>query len=303
MGSRRRDVKNASYPCAVCNRSDVGCVELNIFICKVPGATVMCVRCCLWSCHAYVTVTYSLFIDSNSDGRQWSATAASIVNDTLIDSSTLPSQLIMKNLKKTLVSSARRRAIITPDHLLSPIQLRKTSQDSNSSKKESKPSTGTSNVVPPAPPPNSAKPLPTPGGSSSGNHLGHTISSQTPSQIPASSHKSSSPITSSVTIPDRRSSVDNVSPAPPIVVVSSDGPETSNRINGNNTERFNDGVAPPRATTLNRLRAGPKDTIPMVGKPPRKQRSSRFVVTEKVEIERLPPFMGACHWHLTPICY
>jgi hypothetical protein len=30
----------------------------------------------------------------------------------------------------------------------------------------------------------------------------------------------------------------------------------------------------------------------MVAKPPRKQRSSRFVVTEKVEIERLPPFMG-----------
>jgi serine/threonine-protein phosphatase 2A regulatory subunit B' len=52
------------------------------------------------------------------------------------------------------------------------------------------------------------------------------------------------------------------------------------------------GATPPRATTLNRLRAGPKDTIPMVGKPPRKQRSSRFVVTEKVDIERLPPFMG-----------
>ena len=30
----------------------------------------------------------------------------------------------------------------------------------------------------------------------------------------------------------------------------------------------------------------------MVGKPPRKQRSSRFVVTEKVEIENLPPFLG-----------
>jgi serine/threonine-protein phosphatase 2A regulatory subunit B' len=52
------------------------------------------------------------------------------------------------------------------------------------------------------------------------------------------------------------------------------------------------GATPPRATTLNRLRAGPRDTIPMVGKPPRKQRSSRFVVTEKVDIERLPPFMG-----------
>lgn len=53
-------------------------------------------------------------------------------------------------------------------------------------------------------------------------------------------------------------------------------------------------LTPPRSTTLNRLRnTGPKDTIPIVGKPPRKQRSSRFVVTEKVEIERLPPFMGA----------
>ncbi|KAG6878716.1 hypothetical protein C0993_011531 [Termitomyces sp. T159_Od127] len=180
----------------------------------------------------------------------------------------------MKNLKKTL--------------------LRKTSQDSSSSKKESKPSAGNSNVVPPAPPPNSAKPLHIPGGSSSNNHLnlsGHTIPSQTLSQIPASSYKSSSPITTSVTTPDRRSSADNGSSAPPIVVVSSDGPETSTRINGNNAERFNDAVAPPRATTLTRLRAGPKDTIPMVGKPPRKQRSSRFVVTEKVEIERLPPFM------------
>ena len=47
----------------------------------------------------------------------------------------------------------------------------------------------------------------------------------------------------------------------------------------------------PRTSTLNRLRAGPKDTIPMVGKPPRKQRSSRFIVTEKVDIERLPPFL------------
>lgn len=55
------------------------------------------------------------------------------------------------------------------------------------------------------------------------------------------------------------------------------------------------GATPPRAGTFNRLRTGPKDTIPMVGKPPRKQRSSRFVVTEKVEIERLPPFLGAQH--------
>lgn len=49
----------------------------------------------------------------------------------------------------------------------------------------------------------------------------------------------------------------------------------------------------PRNPAIGRLRPGPKDTIPMVGKPPRKQRSSRFVVTDKVEIERLPPFNGS----------
>lgn len=36
----------------------------------------------------------------------------------------------------------------------------------------------------------------------------------------------------------------------------------------------------------------PKDTIPMA-RTPRKQRSSRVHVTEKVELERLPGFLGA----------
>lgn len=48
---------------------------------------------------------------------------------------------------------------------------------------------------------------------------------------------------------------------------------------------------PPKVGQMNRLR-GPKDTIPAVGKTPRKQRSSRFYVTEKVEIEKLPSFAG-----------
>ena len=70
---------------------------------------------------------------------------------------------------------------------------------------------------------------------------------------------------------------------PPIVVVSADTVERTD-LQGN--------PQPARQSPLNRLRPGPKDTIPLAGKPPRKQRSSRFVVTEKVEIERLPPFMG-----------
>ena len=49
---------------------------------------------------------------------------------------------------------------------------------------------------------------------------------------------------------------------------------------------------PPRAGPLNRLRGTPKDTIPIVGKTPRKQRSSRFYVSDKVEIEKLPNFQG-----------
>jgi len=50
---------------------------------------------------------------------------------------------------------------------------------------------------------------------------------------------------------------------------------------------------PPKAGPLNRIRGTPKDTIPIAGKTPRKQRSSRFYVTERVEIEKLPSFNGA----------
>ncbi|CAD6890030.1 unnamed protein product [Tilletia controversa] len=51
------------------------------------------------------------------------------------------------------------------------------------------------------------------------------------------------------------------------------------------------GGAPKAGTNVNRMRQGPKDTIPISSKtPPRKQRSSRFHITEKVELEKLPNF-------------
>lgn len=58
--------------------------------------------------------------------------------------------------------------------------------------------------------------------------------------------------------------------------------------------RPNDHATPPKAGPINKLRGAstPKDTIP-IAKTPRKQRSSRFHVSEKVEIQRLPSFMGA----------
>lgn len=111
-------------------------------------------------------------------------------------------------------------------------------------------------------------------------------------------------------ITPRRSPVaDKTAPAPPLVVISgapnaapvnsempSDPiPHSPHSRNFGSPERAlgPDGQpTPPRAGPLQRLRGGPKDTIPIVGKAPRKQRSSRFYVSDKVEIEKLPSFTG-----------
>lgn len=184
-------------------------------------------------------------------------------------------------------------ALATLHLLISNAQLR-----NNSKSKEPKPSAVA--PTPPPPPPDKSKPLPQPGSSSvanlaNNNNSNHSLGSG------ASSGRASSPAGSPGT-PDRRYSGDNnPSPTPPIVVVSPDtqndrgghlGSPERNTLSMDHAGLGGGGATPPRVGTFNRLRSGPKDTIPMVGKPPRKQRSSRFVVTEKVEIERLPPFLG-----------
>ncbi|OCH94996.1 protein phosphatase 2A regulatory B subunit [Obba rivulosa] len=167
--------------------------------------------------------------------------------------------------------------------------LRKNSQsDSSSSKsKDSKPSaTAVANAAPPPPPPNSAKPQPA--AASSLNHLASASNHSIPSTNGSASNRSTSTPIPNPSADRRYSTPDRATPAPPIVVVSPEAPSDHNT----GMDNLGGPTIPPRAGTLNRLRTtGPKDTIPIVGKPPRKQRSSRFVVTEKVEIERLPPFM------------
>jgi serine/threonine-protein phosphatase 2A regulatory subunit B' len=155
-------------------------------------------------------------------------------------------------------------------------------KDGASKNKETKPSTSTNNqpqsqALPPPPPP---KPNTTP--STSQQSISPVQSLNSRSSSPGSANSAnyaqgSSRYIGGPGIPG--------APAPPIVVVSSDPspPETIER-----TSLTGEPV-PSRTSTLSRLR-GPKDTIPV--KPPRKQRSSRFVITEKVEIEKLPPFMG-----------
>jgi serine/threonine-protein phosphatase 2A regulatory subunit B' len=100
--------------------------------------------------------------------------------------------------------------------------------------------------------------------------------------------------------PDRKqaaSSHDKTSPAPPVVVVSTEMPQDpvahSRALSpSSGGGEHGSGATPPKAGPLGRLR-GVKDTIPVTGKTPRKQRSSRFHVTEKHELEKLPQFHGA----------
>jgi hypothetical protein len=47
----------------------------------------------------------------------------------------------------------------------------------------------------------------------------------------------------------------------------------------------------PKTGALNRLKNAPKDQIP-ISKAPRRQKSSRFYVTEKVQLERTSAFEG-----------
>jgi serine/threonine-protein phosphatase 2A regulatory subunit B' len=231
----------------------------------------------------------------------------------------------MKGLKKTLVSMLvpMQRVFLTKCFF----QLsRKSSQDGNSKGKGSGSSNtpaaagSTSNLSsasgsgsnsnsvastpPPPPPPNTTKPLPQPAPSNASRHFGLSNSNSSnhtlPTQAVPSSSRSGPSTTISSAPSDRRYSGESASLAPPIVVVGPDGgpSEPAHRAGLHGPERHSLGVdhaTPPRATTLNRLRSGPRDTIPVVGKPPRKQRSSRFVVTEKVDIFQLPPFMGASY--------
>ncbi|TFY78409.1 hypothetical protein EWM64_g5604 [Hericium alpestre] len=176
-------------------------------------------------------------------------------------------------------------------------------KDSSSSKnKDNKSSTSaaaSSSTSSVAPLNTSNKPLPQPTSAVASlsnlslNNSNHSASSSQSS----SSSRSVSPGANGTTA-RQYPGVDKTAPAPPVVVVSPDTSDPPPRQGAyGSPERLSLGLepggsgTPPKAGTLNRLRTGPRDTIPIVGKPPRKQRSSRFVVTERIEIERLPPFM------------
>ncbi|CAI2162303.1 8558_t:CDS:10 [Funneliformis geosporum] len=85
--------------------------------------------------------------------------------------------------------------------------------------------------------------------------------------------------------------------APTIVVVNAGEqrghatpPENSAPLSpAGNPHKSHSKEEPPKRDPLNRLKGTPKDVIP-ISKAPRRQRSSRFHVTEKVELEKLPNF-------------
>ncbi|KAI0375009.1 protein phosphatase PP2A0 B subunit gamma isoform [Pilatotrama ljubarskyi] len=170
---------------------------------------------------------------------------------------------------------------------------RKNSTDSTSSKsKDPKVSAAAAAAAaaPPPPPPNTAKPLPQP--TVPGSHLPNTSSHALPNTNGSSASAAANRTSVASAAADRRfANPDRAGAAPPIVVVSPDASADQDR-HQIISENGGGPVTPPRAVSLatRGLRPAPKDTIPISGKPPRKQRSSRFVVNEKVEIERLPSF-------------
>jgi serine/threonine-protein phosphatase 2A regulatory subunit B' len=184
---------------------------------------------------------------------------------------------------------------------------RKESSSKNKDPKTVAPATNTPQQQPPPPPPK-----PSVGAAvTATQHINNSVNAANHVQSSSAARSPSPGSSSSVTSLQDRSRYpvpDRVMPTPPIVVVSTEPnsePIERTSLQGELTSGL---ATPPRNTALNRLRSGPKDTIPIVGKPPRKQRSSRFVITEKVEIEKLPPFMGtsvvylaSLPTHLVPI--
>ncbi|CAK5280924.1 unnamed protein product [Mycena citricolor] len=152
---------------------------------------------------------------------------------------------------------------------LSLLNRKGSSSSSNSSDSSKKSDT--------RPPPNTQKPLPPPGNAGDGPSPTHPVLA-----IPR-------------VVPEPRI-------APPPVIIDPAHSDSDERISPAELAASGHSLGPPRAGTSSntRLRPGVKDTIPIIGKPPRQQRSSRFVVTTKVEIERLPSFLGACYDSIGP---
>ncbi|KAK4687624.1 serine/threonine-protein phosphatase 2A regulatory subunit B', partial [Tremellales sp. Uapishka_1] len=171
---------------------------------------------------------------------------------------------------------------------------------------KSKPTTNPSKPQPPIPTSSS------PGPSSPALASPSARSAASPSPFNPATESNLNPNTQTgAPLTPRRSPVsDKTSPAPPLVVISGAPAGTANTEmppdpipHSPHSRAFGspdrggslgpDGMmaTPPKAGALNRLRTGPKDTIPIVGKTPRKQRSSRFYVTERVEIQKLPNFL------------
>ncbi|EJT47082.1 B-type regulatory subunit of protein phosphatase 2A (PP2A), Rts1p [Trichosporon asahii var. asahii CBS 8904] len=143
--------------------------------------------------------------------------------------------------------------------------------------------------------------------SSSGSSATPAAPANSAAATPNASESAGSSTTGAPLTPRRSPVSDKTAPAPPLVIISGAPQQPAansempadpiphsphNRSFGSPDRPLGpDGQpTPPKAgNPLNRLR-GPKDTIPIVGKTPRKQRSSRFHVTERVDIEKLAGF-------------
>jgi len=185
------------------------------------------------------------------------------------------------------------------------------SHDDKPGKPKLAPSPSPPSIIPSAVPSsnsNTNKPTPSlPTNGSTNSASKSTSPSPAPSSVPSSSSLDAGASSSSraqqqpPTTPERKPLANPAhitSPAPPTVVVSTSAEDMAIDAPSKKDGRIPGGG--PASGTLGRLRSGSPDTIPTAGKTPRKQRSSRFHVSDRVVLERLPGFNGELHLSFLP---
>ncbi|KAL7416477.1 protein phosphatase PP2A0 B subunit gamma isoform [Mrakia frigida] len=184
----------------------------------------------------------------------------------------------MKHLKKSLL--ARTKSSHSDDKNAKP----KAPSPTPPIVPSAVPSTNNANKPTPSLPVNGSATAAKPTSPSSSTSVPSTSGSSLDAGASSSSRAQQPPTT-----PERKTSNPThiTSPAPPTVVVSTSAEDMA--VDSKAATGRIPGGGPPSGT-LGRLRSGSPDTIPTAGKTPRKQRSSRFHVSDRVVLERLPGF-------------
>ncbi|KAI8927674.1 phosphatase 2A regulatory B subunit-domain-containing protein [Entophlyctis helioformis] len=134
-----------------------------------------------------------------------------------------------------------------------------------------------------APAPSAQKDSKTATGASASSGLGEGVSAKTSIAASSRDSASSAPTLGKTVVPLKK---DATSPSASGFTPNLGSPTSTVSADMSSA---NSKLEVPKTSALNRMKGG-KDNIPVTTKAPRRQRSSRFHVTERVELEKLPAF-------------